>query len=70
MSDKKRYICDACAHMDKADSEAVLNFLHNAVQDISIFSNNKDGIKLNLDKLSPSVIESLYAFVKYRSNKV
>lgn len=69
MSDKKRYICDACVSMDKIDSEAVLNFLHNAVQDISIFSNNKDGIKLNLDKLSPAVIDSLYAFVKYRVNK-
>jgi len=69
MSEKKRYICDACIQMDKTDTISVLNFLHNAIQDINVFSKNKDGIKLNLDKLDSSIIDSLYGFVKYKINK-
>lgn len=65
-SEKKRYICDACIQMDKDDAVHILNFLHNANQDTGIFSENRDGIKINLNKLSPNVINNLYEFVKYK----
>ncbi len=68
-SSKKRYICDACIQMDKADTVAVLNFLYNSTQSTSIMSQNKDGIKVDLNKLPASVINGLYELVKYKINK-
>jgi hypothetical protein len=68
-SSKKRYICDACSQTDRADNIAILNFLYNALQSQNLFSENKDGVKINLDKLDNSVVDGLYGYIKYKSDK-
>lgn len=65
-SEKKRVICDSCLTMNKDELVDVLNFLHREHVDHKLFSQNKDGIKINLNKLDDNVVERLFNFINYK----
>lgn len=68
MSEKKRYICDSCINMTKEDLVSVLNFLIREHIKKEKFSQNLDGLKLNLNSVEDSTIERLYNFIHYKVN--
>ena len=49
LTDIKQYICKICLELDKAKLISILNFLKNEHVKDSIFNQNNDGIKINLD---------------------
>ena len=65
ISEKKRYICDACLNMSKEELVAVLNFLVREHVDKERFSQNLDGLKLNLNKVDNHIIDRLYNYIQY-----
>jgi hypothetical protein len=65
-AEKKRFICDSCLTMTKEELVEVLNFLHREHVTEKLFSQNKDGIKINLNKVDDHVIDRLYNFVDYK----
>lgn len=66
ISEKKRYICDACLTMSKEDLVSILNFLIREHVSSSKFSQNLDGLKINLNSVPDSVVERLYNFIQYK----
>jgi len=68
LSEKKRYICDSCINMSKEDLISVLNFLIREHIKKEKFSQNLDGLKLNLNTVDNSIIERLYNFIHYKVN--
>ena len=65
-SEKKRYICDACLNMSKEELVSVLNFLVREHVSKDKFSQNLDGLKLNLNRVNDQVIDRLYNFIQYK----
>lgn len=70
VSEKKRYICDACLTMCKEDLISILNFLVREHVNCSKFSQNLDGLKIDLNSVSDSVVERLYNFIQYKISSV
>lgn len=70
VSEKKRYICDACLTMCKEDLISILNFLVREHVSCSRFSQNLDGLKIDLNGVSDSVVERLYNFIQYKISTV
>ncbi len=68
ISEKKRYICDSCINMSKEDLVSVLNFLIREHIKKEKFSQNLDGLKLNLNSVDDSIVERLYNFIHYKVN--
>ncbi len=68
VSEKKRYICDSCINMSKEDLVSVLNFLIREHIKKEKFSQNLDGLKLNLNSVDDSIVERLYNFIHYKVN--
>jgi hypothetical protein len=69
MSEQKRYICDSCLNMTRDELVEILNFLHREHIDKKMFSQNLDGIKIDLNRVGNDVIEKLYAYIQYKANK-
>lgn len=65
-SEKKRFICDSCLTMSKEELVDVLNFLHREHVNNKLFSQNRDGIKINLNRVDDHIIERLYNFIDYK----
>lgn len=64
----KQKICDLCMSMERKDLVDILVFLKQQQQlPDKLFNQNCDGIKVNLDLVSDSVIYSLYNYVIYKS---
>lgn len=70
ISEKKRYICDACLTMCKEDLISILNFLVREHVSCSKFSQNLDGLKIDLNSVPDSVVERLYNFIQYKISTV
>ena len=64
----KQYICKICLELDKPNLISILNFLKKEHVDNSIFNQNNDGIKINLDNLDDQLILKLYKYVKFKSS--
>jgi hypothetical protein len=69
MSDQKRYICDSCLNMTREELVDILNFLHREHIDKKMFSQNSDGIKIDLNRISDDIIDKLYVYIQYKANK-
>ncbi len=66
VSEKKRYICDACLTMSREDLVSILNFLIREHIGEDKFSQNLDGLKLDLNGIDDCVVERLYNFIQYK----
>lgn len=64
----KQYICKICLELDKQNLISILNFLKKEHVDNSIFNQNNDGIKINLDILDDELILKLYKYAKFKSS--
>lgn len=64
----KQYICKVCLELDKTNLISILNFLKKEHVDNSIFNQNNDGIKINLDNLDDKLILKLYKYVKFKNS--
>lgn len=62
----KQYICKICLELDKDDLKSILNFLKREHLDNSLFNQNYDGIKINLDLLEDSIIFKLYNYIQFK----
>jgi hypothetical protein len=65
----KRYICDTCINMTRKELVDILNFLHREHVDERLFSQNLDGIKIDLNSVPENIIETLYNYIQYKLNK-
>ncbi len=54
--------------MSKEDLVSVLNFLIREHIKKEKFSQNLDGLKLNLNSVDDSIVERLYNFIHYKVN--
>ena len=65
----KQKICDLCLSMETKDLVDVLVFLKQQQQlPNKLFNQNCDGIKINLDLVSDSVVYNLYRYVIYKAS--
>ena len=64
----KQHICKICLELEKPNLISILNFLKKEHVDNSIFNQNNDGIKINLDILDDQLILKLYKYVKFKSS--
>jgi hypothetical protein len=55
--------------MTRDELVEILNFLHREHIDKKMFSQNLDGIKIDLNRVGNDVIEKLYAYIQYKANK-
>ena len=62
----KQYICKICLELDRLNLISILNFLKKEHVDNSIFNQNNDGIKINLDILDDVLIFKLYKYLKFK----
>lgn len=62
----KQEICDLCCNMEKNDLVDILTFLKQQHLHDSLFSQNCDGIKINLDMIPANTIRNLHAYVLYK----
>jgi hypothetical protein len=64
----KQNICQRCLEFDKDTLISILNFLKKEHIDLNLFKQNYDGIRINLDKLSSTMILKLNNYVEYKLN--
>ncbi len=62
----KQNICKICLELDKPNLISVLNFLKKEHIDNSLFNQNNDGIKINLDAINDSLNIKLLHYIKYK----
>ncbi len=62
----KQDIIKICLELEKKDLESVLNFLQREHLDSSLFNQNYDGIKINLDLIKDEIIFKLYNYIQFK----
>ena len=62
----KQYICKVCLELDKTNLLSILNFLKREHVENSLFNQNNDGIKINLDLLDDTINLKLFKYIKYK----
>jgi hypothetical protein len=65
----KQNICHRCLQFNKDTLLSILNFLKKEHIDSTLFKQNSDGVRVNLDKLDDNIIIKLNNYVEYKLNE-